>query len=64
MANETQKELSIDELKMKLDVIESEKKELLDTIKKLTDENNVLIVKNNKLITLYSALFNQVLNME
>ena len=64
MANETQKELSIDELKMKLDVIESEKKELLDTIKKLTDENNVLIIKNNKLITLYSALFNQVLNME
>ena len=64
MANETQKELSIDELKMKLDVIESEKKELLDTIKKLTDENNVLVVKNNKLITLYSALFNQVLNME
>lgn len=64
MTNETQKELSIDELKMKLDVIESEKKELLDTIKKLTDENNVLIVKNNKLITLYSALFNQVLNME
>ena len=64
MANETQKELSIDELKMKLDVMESEKKELLDTIKKLTDENNVLIIKNNKLITLYSALFNQVLNME
>lgn len=64
MTNETQKELSIDELKMKLDVIESEKKELLDTIKKLTDENNALIIKNNKLITLYSALFNQVLNME
>ena len=64
MANEPQKELSIDELKMKLDVMESEKKELLDTIKKLTDENNVLIIKNNKLITLYSALFNQVLNME
>ena len=64
MTNETQKELSIDELKMKLDVMESEKKELLDTIKKLTDENNVLVVKNNKLITLYSALFNQVLNME
>ena len=57
-------ELSIDELKKKIEAIETENQELVNTIKKLTDENASLVTKNNRLITLYSALFNQVLNIE
>ena len=57
-------ELSVDELKKKIEDIETENQELVNTIKKLTDENTTLVTKNNRLITLYSALFNQVLNIE
>ena len=57
-------ELSIDELKKKIEDIETENQELVNTIKKLTDENTTLVTKNNRLITLYSTLFNQVLNIE
>ena len=64
MQNNVENDVTINDLRKKIEDMEAEKQELVNTIKKLTDENNVLVIKNNKLITLYSALFNQVLNME
>lgn len=64
MTNNAEDEVTINELRKKIEDLEVENQELVNTVKKLTDENTTLVTKNNRLITLYSALFNQVLNIE